>query len=460
MKHQSKRSRGANSRLTDKQIRNRQEAEFSPIKKQPLAWRMAMSPQMTQQQNATPPGSMRALPVGQSVKERPEFDEMFRGQIKTPIAEVFACEKFPGNRRTEERVKKAGFRDNLGGTWGPEHCRDFLICTLSNYDIYHTGNPDNPVIEGQPGQQYLLNGNCRMEAVAQGMVDELPSHVWVEYVVVSSFDEMQKLYDSIDSAIAHETSSDTLGSMFPQMRFVPESSKYNECSFATAQNLLAVLTDPVLWGKRGSKTPNPLPGEHPLNARNRVKKEQFVVYVKEHNFNDMQNAHHEQLSKVARALCHFDAVTQAASMIKFRADGQHITRVHQQYLDAIFDPSTFTAHAIDSPIQYLIAEAMGPQQRQHHDQYVEFPYRGKFSHKLGSLPAVKKTLYWLERMEEYGQIDMKRNQFSRTNLSLNTSGKNGTIDLDNWYKNYMNDHKVEFKIDVDDYDYPIYGGNK
>ena len=55
---------------------------------------------------------------------------------------------------------------------------------------------------------------------------------------------------------------------------------------------------------------------------------------------------------------------------------------------------------------------------------------------------------------------MKRNQFSRTNLSLNTSGKNGTIDLDNWYKNYMNDHKVEFKIDVDDYDYPIYGGNK
>jgi len=404
----------------------------------------------------------QTLPSGVVISNR-SYDDLFKGQVKTPIEVVYGVTKFPGNRRTDERVLKSAQRENLE-EWGPEHCRDFVICTLTGYDVYHTGNLDNPIIEGHQGDQFLLNGNCRIASIRLGVVKEVPSHVWVEYVEVATFEEMQSFYESIDSSLATETGSDILGSMFERVGFEPTSKKYNDCSFAYAQNLVACMTFPQLWGKSGHKggqgSFRPLPGEHTKNASDRIKKEQFVAYQAEHLFNDEQCARHGALTDGAKRVCRWDAISQAASMIKFRADGHRITPVHQEYLDRIFDPKTFTPAAIDSPIQYVIAEAMGVQGSPYHDGFVEFVHRNKFNHKLGMKPSVMKTLHWLGKMEEDGQVDKERKNFSKTDLSYNSDGNNGRIELVNNFKKYVKRHKVEFEVDVDSFSYPIHGANK
>ena len=392
----------------------------------------------------TPKFGNLSIPATTNIME--EGTEETTERIRITTEELINMEEFIGNRDSESRIEnKARKKALCGDDWNVSHTIHFEVGELSEFDTWeYMINGKKVMVSFQAGTKFLLNGNTRAWGIRKGYFKNVPSHVEANLIKFKTLDDMQQFYWKIDSQISTETATDVFHSIYDKLEFEPVSKKYGTGgSYGTGLSVMGAIICPTKWGERGFAYQNsyrPLPHEDQTRAQNRMRQEMFTYYVDEMRFNDSLCAVQEKNKKHTR----FDAAAQAAHMIKFRGDGGVITRMHQKFIDAYFDPTQRNISLVNNPLQYALAEAWGPINFREHDKMIENMQRGNFGLNKddvrgGGYFAVAKHLFYLVQIEKDGQIDRKQPMKKSVH-------RGGSFDYIAWMMDYVREHRLFFFV--------------
>ena len=318
-----------------------------------------------------------------------------------------------GNRNPAIRLAKPVyikfFKD-----WTSHMARDFVIAVCNFTGLYEVGTGETITkVYLEHGDEFLVNGNHRMEAIRLGIAERVPGIVSVQKIEVGSVAELNRLYDSIDNVDTHEKLNEKLAAYYQLVGFEPKSTSYKNGSVGTIVNYVATFLNPKKWNKYGVRDMPKvklLEGEARSAGKARLLGEEFMCHLREHKWLDDQLARRGAYDSKK-----VDAVMLAASMIKYRADGFKVTKVHKEWLDSLWNPLVSvasTSKGINSWAQFAMVEKLGKQNNTITDPYVEFFKRDTpADDTVGGLISLYKTLFLLERMEEDGAIAKKGKKF-------------------------------------------------